>query len=134
MRSLRYGDLGLRAGETVLLAGGVTAGLGHELEEFSEGGCSVRRDVLLRDPGHGDRCGKREEQRQHEDRIGEVAATRRLGPMLPAPPELELDKSVDAYKQKAAAKLDEQKAAIDSAKAKLGGLAGDARLADLCLR
>jgi len=36
--------------------------------------------------------------------------------------------SVDAYKQKAAAKLDEQKAAIDSAKAKLGGLAADARL------
>ena len=36
--------------------------------------------------------------------------------------------SVDAYKQKAKAKLDEQKAAIDSAKAKLSGLTAEARI------
>jgi hypothetical protein len=36
--------------------------------------------------------------------------------------------SVDAHKQKAKAKLDEQKAAIESAKAKLGGLTADARI------
>lgn len=36
--------------------------------------------------------------------------------------------SVDAYKQKATAKLEEQKAAIDSGRAELSGLAADARL------